>query len=671
MKLKKIFNKILSKLKNYKISKEKIKDNYLFFLTLFGATFNDLLLRTFTIGNFFELKPFLGTFGFLLFVCSFGFLLKEKRRKLFYGIIIFVTVTITLSNSLYYTFYSSFLSVSLISTSFQILDVGDSITEVIFEIKDILYIWLIFAYIFLNHKNKKKTISKKIDKEDFFSSITLSGFILLIFFVSLSGLEYGRLIKQWNREYIVTKFGSYIYQTNDIIRSIEPEINTLFGYDKGIQNVKEFYEEKGVKDTKNKYTNIFENKNVIMIHAESIQTFLMDLKFNDLEVTPNLNKLAKEGMFFSNFYPQVGVGTSSDTEFTLATSLLPVKSGTVFISYWDREYVAMPQLLKNKGYYTFSMHGNNGSFWNRTVMHEKLGYNKFFHKTSYEIDEEIGLGLSDRSFFRQSIPIIKDISEKNDKFFATLIMLSNHTPFSEIEKYGDFDVSMNTNIVNEEGIEEQVNRPYMEGTTLGNYIKSSHYADVTIGEFLSNLDSEGLLNNTVVVIYGDHDSRLTKKEYNRLYNYDATTDTILDEEDPNYKKFDYYSYELNRKVPLIIWTKDQKFKVKEEKVMGMIDVLPTLGNMLGIKSDYALGVDIFNEDENCVIFSNGNWLTNKVYYNSQKQEFLPLTTDILPIDYIEKYAVKTEKYMSISNDLILYDYIKYKNNVGKVNEVLK
>ena len=119
-------------------------------------------------------------------------------------------------------------------------------------------------------------------------------------------------------------------------------------------------------------------KNIIVIHAESIQNFLLDTQFNGEYVTPNLRKLANEGLYFSNFYAQESVGTSSDTEFTFNTSLMPANSGTVFISYWDREYVTIPKLLKEKGYYTFSMHGNNCTFWNRNNAHKSFGYDNFY-----------------------------------------------------------------------------------------------------------------------------------------------------------------------------------------------------------------------------------------------------------------------------------------------------
>ena len=113
---------------------------------------------------------------------------------------------------------------------------------------------------------------------------------------------------------------------------------------------------------------------------ESMQTFLMNLEFNGVEVTPTINKLAKEGMFFSKFYPQISTGTSSDTEFTLLSSLMPASSGTIFVSYYNRDYVTIPKLLKEKGYYTFSMHGNNAAMWNRSKVHPILGYDDMYFK---------------------------------------------------------------------------------------------------------------------------------------------------------------------------------------------------------------------------------------------------------------------------------------------------
>ena len=199
----------------------------------------------------------------------------------------------------------------------------------------------------------------------------------------------------------------------------------------------------------------------------------------------------------------------------------------------------------------------------------------------------------------------------------------------------------------------------MEGTKLGNYFKSAHYADAAIGELFEELDEAGLLDNTVVVIYGDHDAKLPKNDYVRLYNYDKETDSILDKEDENYRPVDYFEYEINRSVPFIIWTKDRQFNKTVDTAMGMVDVMPTLSNMLGLKPTYALGNDIMNLDNNVVSFPNGNWVTNDIYYNSQKDEYKVINPNaIIDSDTITKNNEITTKKLQISNDIILYDLIK-------------
>ena len=478
----------------------------------------------------------------------------------------------------------------------------------------------------------------------------------------MSSIDISRLSKQWNREYIVMRFGIYTYQINDLFATVKSQLNPLFGYDKNAKKFREYYENKKDETKTNEYTDMFKGKNILLIHAESIQNFTLNTSFNGVDVAPNLKKLASEGLYFSNFYAQESVGTSSDSEFTLSTSLMPASSGTVFVSYWDREYETLQKLLKKQGYYTFSMHGNNCSFWNRNNAHKSLGYEKFYcYNKDFNIDETIGLGLSDKSFFRQASEKIKKISDEHTNFMGTLIMLTNHTPFSDIESHSDYEVTYKYKKKNEEtGQEEEVTAPYMEGTKLGNYFKSVHYADEAIGQLIDELDQNGVLDNTVIVIYGDHDAKLKKSEFKRFYNYDPDTDSVLDKDDPNYKEVDYYQYELNRKVPFIIWSKDNKDKAKEtKKIMGMYDVMPTLGNMFGFKSKYALGHDIFSIDENVVFFPDGNWLTDKMYYNQSKEEGKLLNPDdTVSVDYIQKYNKLADEAVSISDSIIVYDLIK-------------
>ena len=343
---------------------------------------------------------------------------------------------------------------------------------------------------------------------------------------------------------------------------------------------------------------------------------------------------------------------------------MPTSIGTAFVSYFNREYNSMPKYFKEKGYYTFSMHGNNGSFWNRDIMHKNLGYDYFYSKKEYDIDELIGLGLSDKSFFRQTIEKLKTIREEHDKFYGTLITLSNHTPFSDTDKYGEFDVSLKEKQINPEtGLENEVVYPYMEGTKLGNYFKSVHYADSALGYFIDELEANGFMDDTVLIIYGDHDARLPKSDYRRLYNYNKETDDIIDcdELDDSCTVINNNTYELIRKVPFIIYSKETKNSLHTtvSDVMGMYDCMPTIGNMFGFYNKYALGHDIFDIKENIiVVFPNGNWVTNNIYYNNQNNTFLSLKETELPTDYIENNNKYTEKLLSVSNKTVVFDLIK-------------
>ena len=619
---------------------------------------NGLIIRIVTVKNGLFISPLLVDLGFLILVTLISLTIKKEKRIKYFITLSIIFNIVCIVNSIYYHYYSSFASISLIANITFASDVSDAIVENVLKAVDLIYIWQTITLVIIYKKtNKKEYIKHKENKKKLVKTgliTSLSLFAVAALFMPLNA--WSRLYNLWNRESVVMNHGIYVYQLDDFIQSLTPKITSVLGHDKALKKVTDYYKENKYTPSNNEYTNIFKGKNIIVIHAESMQKFAMDLTFNNKEVTPNLNKLANEGIFFSNFYSQVGVGTSSDAEFTFNTSLMPSTKGTVFVNYFDRDYISIPKLLKEQGYYTYSMHANTGDFWNRNTMHKSLGYDKFYSKDSYIIDETIGLGLSDKSFFRQSVDIMKQVKEEENKpFYSLLIMLSNHTPFSDLALMEDYKTTIDVTIDN-----QTVTRDYLNNTTMGNYLRSVHYADSAIGEFIDNLDKEGLLENTVLVIYGDHDARLDFEDFNLLYNYDPTTDTIKTENDEGYIPYTKYNYELDRKVPFIIWTKDQNYNLNVNTPMGMIDVLPTLGNMIGIHSDYQLGKDIMNlkGDDNTVTFIDGSFLTSKVYYNSPKGEIYSINNEPITEEYIKERAKKSSDLIEVSNDIITYDFIK-------------
>lgn len=657
--------KRLIDIRNY-ITK-KIYTNRLFFTYFILSVIGTIILRNVTINSGFSIKPLFTDIGIILLIGSFGYLVNPKKQYKYYFTWIIIFAFIEIVNSVYFKFYASFASLSELSTLSQVETVTDSIYQQL-RLVDFIYILEPLIFYYIHHNLKSSTyyyLISKIEKKKkmLISMIVISLVFLIYTFGTATGTDYSRLSKQWNRTYIVERFGILMYQSNDIFQTIKPKISSMFGYEDAYKLFTEYFnsEDTNKYNGKNKYTGILEGYNIVYVHMESMQDFLMNLKFNGEYVTPELNKLANEGMFFTNFYSPISTGTSSDAEYMMLTGLLPSSSGTVFVTYSDNTFNSLPKYLKERNYYTFSMHGNYASMWNRSNVHPRMGYDNMFFHDDFEFDEEkdkIGLGINDKLFFKQVVNKLEKIEEENNNYFGTVITLSNHSPFANNELF-TYDINDYT----KDKLGDLVSTCYLCEKDVGRYIKSAHYADEALGDFLKYIKNSNYFKNTVFVFYGDHDAKLSYKDMNYLYNYDYTTGDLKLESDPTYIEYDSYDYYLDKKVPLIIWTKNKnlskKLNGKVEYTMGMYDVVPTLNNMLNIDNKYVLGHDIFNiKNNNTVAFPNGNFITNKVYYNNSTGEYKIIDNKkdiILSSNYISNNVKYTEKILSVGNSIINYD----------------
>lgn len=641
------------------------KNNIMLILFVLAGIFNDFSLRVLTIGDAFKLKPIISSVSIILIVSILALFSNYKNRNYVYILLSGVFGLLSGGNYLYYKHYNSFLSFSLLKQFNQLSEMEGAFIKTL-DIKVIIFFVPTLVLILIFKKLKKLEFFQKIEttkkKKEVIHPFMLGTAILTILFLTLSSTDISRLVKQWNRPYLVDQLGIYSYATADIVKT------TIANNESKIKEVNkdkfktklEFLVEKNINtlDT-NEFTNIFRGKDVYVIHYESAQSFPMGLEFSGGEVTPFLNKMSQEGIYFDNFYPQHSVGTSSDSEFTFSTSLLPLNNGTVFMTHADREFTTIQKLLKNSGYFTFAMHGNNGDFWNRNIMYRNLGYDKFFNKQDYIIDEEIGLGLSDKSFFKQSIGKIKKIKEeKNTPVMATLITLSNHFPFDDIEAYGEFPVD------------------HLEETPIGNYLKSCHYSDMALESFVNGMDEQGLLDNAIIVLYGDHHAKISSEDYEMIYNYNVETGDYLDKSDLDYVVIDNAYLKQIRKTPLIIWSKDESLARKIEKPMGMVDVFPTLSNMLGIFNPFQIGKDIFSVEENQVTFPNGDYIDKEYFYSASNSKIYNLNTnESIENEELIRLALNRQLYsdkeIELSSNIIESDLIDYFNELLKTNQIRK
>ena len=299
-------------------------------------------------------------------------------------------------------------------------------------------------------------------------------------------------------------------------------------------------------------------RNVILIQIESLENSVLNSSIEGNEITPNLNALAKSGAYFSNYFAQIGHGTTADAEFMILNSLHSLPNGVAFVDYPRNLYHALPQFLADNGYQTFVMHGDVATFWNRANIYPHLGYQTWIMKDDFTATREVGYqGLGDADFFSQSAKKLQGVKEP---FLATLITLSSHTPFLLPD-----DVRTLT-LPEKCGLNE----------TQRHYLETAHYTDAAIGSFISDLKRSGLYDNSLILIYGDHGSFTDIGDA-------LNADTGLPKD------------VARQHVPLIIFAPGTPLHGRFDLPASHIDIYPTVANLLGFTPPRSvLGQDLFN-----------------------------------------------------------------------------
>lgn len=322
----------------------------------------------------------------------------------------------------------------------------------------------------------------------------------------------------------------------------------------------------------NKYKGIAKGKNVIAIQVESLENFVINQKVYGQEITPNLNKLLSNSLYFNNIYEQNSSGTSSDADLLVNTSVFPVRKGTTFFSYPWTKYNTLQNLLNYEGYTTISTHAELPGNWNWAEAHKSFGAEKIWDVGVYNQDEIIGLGLSDESYLKQ---ISEKLKDESTPFYAFMTTLTSHGPFEipEDKKYLKLPKELDENM-------------------LGAYFQSVRYTDEAIGKFLNELEKNNQLDNTVIMIYGDHCG------VHKFYEKDIENSPL---------EGDWWK-DNQKKIPFIIYSKDLQPEVIS-KAGGQSDFLPTISYLLGMDrskfENSSMGRVLVNTNRDAIILNNG------------------------------------------------------------------
>jgi lipoteichoic acid synthase len=582
-----------------------------------------------------ELAPnrlliFCSSLGFSILVASF-LLFRFKWIGYSLAVILYTSTSFLFyADIVYNRYYHAILRIELLSQAKQLHEIKDSIYSLIYH-SDIWYLVDIPIIILLMFFFLKKCPIKngKIAGVSLFS--VGAG---IIFAISYFSLQF-----TYSDQYKVSLTGVIPAHVYDLSWNIYKRtyIKQTFLQENNLASIRKEFTEKQEIQKSSPYFGKFKGKNIIMVQTEALNAFPINLKVDGQEVTPNLNKLIQTSHYYPNTYLQIGRGNTSDAEFVANNSLYPMGYVGAYKGFPKNDYLSFANILNDLGYSTSATHGNSPEFWNRLEAYKKQGYSKFYSKGDPEIvaDEIIGLGISDRSIFRQMAQIYK---KETKPFFNFIISLSSHRPFVLPEKYQLLPLPEK-----------------MKNTSTGNYLESVHYFDDSLGYFIDQLKAEGIWDDTILVVYGDHYGPLPidKKQIKDFLNVDFNEKTRFN-------------------IPLVIHHPGEEKGVLNEGVGSQMDIYPTLTALLGIKEPLVqLGTSLDADYHQIVGFA---FETTRYSFYSDDYDYIAAHQGVFElgtcIDNHTKKPTDVQKckkgYDSIFNDMQTSTFLLENNWIGKI-----
>lgn len=573
---------------------------------------------------------------------------SEKTNKIFSYIIYFVLCFWFALEAIFKSFLQTFFSLDCFKLSDQAMGFAGETIKVI--VGNIHYLILFFLpFILLIIFRKKIDLNIKENKKYLYSYIIL---------IPLSFLSYRLYINSTKDNKDISLYDLY-YNTNNIPLSIQKMgvlsstgldiYRNIFGFEDKVIEVN--YEEenndedlfvyeknnldldlssnklnKDIKEyidnnpgtSKNKYTGMFENKNLIFVVAESFSEIGIDK-----ERTPTLYKLIHNGFTFDNFYVPYYLSTIGGE----AQSLTGLYPNYATLTKWKSGENSFPYglatVFKDKGYNTYAYHAHNGYFQNRYKYLKSLGFDNF--KAC-----NMGLNINCNMWPESDIEMIKATTNdyiNSDKPFMTYYMtVSGHLDYI---KEGNSIVSKNWDLVK--------NLDYSDKAK--SYLATQIELDRAMESLLKELENKGILEDTVIVLLADH------------YPYGLSLEEI--NELSSYKRDELFEINHNS---LVIYNSEMK-NVNISKTGMPIDVLPTIYNLFNIRYDSRLfaGSDLLSNSEGMVILDNLSWITDRGRYNSLNGKY----SGDIDSDYISNINNIIQNKIIFSRNMITYDGYRY------------
>ncbi|MFD1017655.1 LTA synthase family protein [Thalassobacillus hwangdonensis] len=530
------------------------------------------------------------SFGILFFLMSIGGVLFKKKLRVYLYTMNFLISVLLFVNLLYMNYFGSPMTVYTFMQIHNLNGLSDSILSVI----ELEYFVLFADFTILPILFKYVPPLRMPTPRSIHLLYATGGILVAVYYpYHLYSVNEKAFEARYDASEVLKTYGLIGHHMIDTYAFLN-ERNGVELRNAEKAEIKAWYKEKNEaeinanssKDNESLYS-FAKDKNLIMIQVESLQNFVINEEVDGQEITPTLNGMLDHSLYFPSFYAQTIEGNSSDAEFLTQTSLYPLQKGAVFFRFPHHNFVSVASMLKEEGYSTSVFHADEATFWNRHEMYPALGFDRYYSISNFEMDEEIGMGLSDMSMFQQSLNHLDAMESPIYAFYGTL---TNHVPFNLPEQHRKLKLNKE-----------------LDSSYIGDYLQSVHYTDIAIGKFLEGLKEKGLLQDSLVVLYGDHDG-LFQKDKPEVEKY-WTKSPIDDEE---------WIREFSP-VPLIIYHPDLAGKTIPV-TGGQVDVLPTLHYLMGMERDIsnsAMGRNLLFIDEGFAIIPKGDYAPKPLLVSDQ------------------------------------------------------
>ena len=327
--------------------------------------------------------------------------------------------------------------------------------------------------------------------------------------------------------------------------------------------------------------------------------------------------------------------TTADSEFSTVTSLYPMENGMSYSRYYTNKYDNIFTMFSDSGYDTSYMHGNYGDFWNRENVYKSFGVNHLELKDSFQDTSENIMGyLSDELLYKQAVEKLKTY---NMPFFSFIVSASSHTGFTL------------------DGLEDRskvsIDVGKYKDTFFGNYLESVNYADYAFGKFIDELKEANLYDNTIILLYGDH---------NGIDMYNEEMLDFLRQIKPDLNdvdiKLNYIRVACGMRIPGIE-------NLTIEKPVSKLDIEPTFEYLIDGNSGVSLGTNMFARKD-FICLNNERIVTSRYYYDEKWYKRIDgeeVNSEEIPEDekkLLEEYYNDMKEELGISTSISINNLLK-------------